>query len=639
MKEEKRKRANTTKEKQSLNYQLFDLEYFISLDNENKICFDCGGPFPTYVSINNGVFICSNCSKNHEKLGYNISYIYQINSPWDQYLLSYVLRGGNSRFKQLCQEYDVPCQSFDENDEEKLNKYIIELGNYHRLTLRSEILAEEPPKSLSFDDATKKCNLDIILFPELNDYHLYKGEMIPGKTTFGGKIWKGTKVTAKFIGHKGGLIFKTGKRILSNGTSKGIKYIGKHIWNYHSNNGDKKKNKDKIDISDYESVKNKKICLISPNNIFNDLSNGEESDEEKNIEIKCSPKHYAQIVREKARLRSFIKVSEEMSGAAYLDKEDTGELFQRAEAEFFRLFQERSTGDMTPIGEVVVKAIQNVESAYKNRGAVTGIATGFLDLDYKTAGLQPSDLILIAARPSMGKTAFVLNLASHIAVKNKIPTAVFSLEMNAVQLANRLLAMHSGVDAQKIRTGNLEDSNWNDLVNSARVLGESALMIDDTPGISIQELRSKCRKMKLEKNLQLVIIDYLQLMSGGKNSDSRQQQVSEISRSLKALAREINCPVIALSQLSREVEKRDDKRPILSDLRDSGAIEQDADVVMFLYRDEYYHKNTDKAGITEVIIGKQRQGPIGTVELGWVANLTRFVNLDRSKGNREEKSE
>ena len=639
MKEEKRKRANTTKEKQSLNYQLFDLEYFISLDNENKICFDCGGPFPTYVSINNGVFICSNCSKNHEKLGYNISYIYQINSPWDQYLLSYVLRGGNSRFKQLCQEYDVPCQSFDENDEEKLNKYIIELGNYHRLTLRSEILAEEPPKSLSFDDATKKCNLDIILFPELNDYHLYKGEMIPGKTTFGGKIWKGTKVTAKFIGHKGGLIFKTGKRILSNGTSKGIKYIGKHIWNYHSNNGDKKKNKDKIDISDYESVKNKKICLISPNNIFNDLSNGEESDEEKNIEIKCSPKHYAQIVREKARLRSFIKVSEEMSGAAYLDKEDTGELFQRAEAEFFRLFQERSTGDMTPIGEVVVKAIQNVESAYKNRGAVTGIATGFLDLDYKTAGLQPSDLILIAARPSMGKTAFVLNLASHIAVKNKIPTAVFSLEMNAVQLANRLLAMHSGVDAQKIRTGNLEDSNWNDLVNSARVLGESALMIDDTPGISIQELRSKCRKMKLEKNLQLVIIDYLQLMSGGKNSDSRQQQVSEISRSLKALAREINCPVIALSQLSREVEKRDDKRPILSDLRDSGAIEQDADVVMFLYRDEYYHKDSKKPGITEVIIGKQRQGPIGTVELGWVANLTRFVNLDRSKGNREEKSE
>ena len=289
MKEEKRKRANTTKEKQSFNNQLFDLEYFISLDNENKICFDCGGPFPTYVSINNGVFICSNCSKNHEKLGYNISFIYQINSPWDQYLLSYVLRGGNSRFKQLCQEYQIPCQSFDENDEEKLNKYIIELGNYHRLTLRSEILAEEPPKSLSFDDATKKCNLDEIFFPELNDYHLYRGEMIPGKTTFGGKIWKGTKVTAKFIGHKGSSIFKAGKRILSNGTSKGLKYIGKHIWNNQGNNDDQKKNKDKIQISDYQSANNNKICLISPNNIFNDLSNGEESDEEKNIEITCSP--------------------------------------------------------------------------------------------------------------------------------------------------------------------------------------------------------------------------------------------------------------------------------------------------------------------------------------------------------------
>ena len=348
-------------------------------------------------------------------------------------------------------------------------------------------------------------------------------------------------------------------------------------------------------------------------------------------------KYYAGIVLEKARLRSFIKVAEEMSGAAYLDKEDTGDLVQRAESEFFKLFQERSTGEMLPINEVVVKAIQNVEAAYKNKGTVTGVATGFLDLDYKTAGLQPSDLILIAARPSMGKTAFVLNLAEHIAVKNKIPTAIFSLEMNAVSLVNRLLAMHSGVDAQKIRTGNLEDSNWNDLVVSARVLGDSALMIDDTPAISVRDLRSKCRKMKLEKNLQLVIIDYLQLMTGSKHSESRQNEVSEISRSLKALAREINCPVIALSQLSRNVEARDDKRPILSDLRDSGAIEQDADVVMFLYRDEYYHKNSEKAGITEVIIGKQRQGPIGTVELGFKPELTKFVNLDKNRERKEEK--
>ncbi|MCQ2422230.1 MAG: replicative DNA helicase [Lachnospiraceae bacterium] len=343
-------------------------------------------------------------------------------------------------------------------------------------------------------------------------------------------------------------------------------------------------------------------------------------------------KHYAEIVKEKSKLRRFIKVAEGLTGNAYLDKEETNELFQRAEKDLFALFQERESGTITPISEVVVKAIQNVESAYKNKGSVTGIPTGFIDLDYKTAGLQPSDLILIAARPSMGKTAFVLNLADQIAVKDKVPTAIFSLEMNNVQLVNRLLSMHSHVDAQKIRTGNLEDNDWNELVTSARILGDSTLMIDDTPGISITELRSKCRKMKLEHGLRLVIIDYLQLMTGSsKRAESRQQEVSEISRSLKALAREINCPVIALSQLSRNVESRDDKRPILSDLRDSGAIEQDADVVMFLYRDEYYHKDSPKAGITEVIIGKQRNGPIGTVELGFQANLTKFVNLERNR--------
>ncbi|MBO4484622.1 MAG: replicative DNA helicase [Lachnospiraceae bacterium] len=342
-------------------------------------------------------------------------------------------------------------------------------------------------------------------------------------------------------------------------------------------------------------------------------------------------KYYAEIVREKARLRKFIKSAEEMTGSAYMDKEDAGALFERAEKEFFTIFQEGGSAEITPINEVAVKAIENIEAAYRNKGTVTGIATGFIDLDYKTAGLQPSDLILIAARPSMGKTAFVLNLADNIAVKHHIPTAIFSLEMNAVSLVNRLLAMQSSVDAQKIRTGNLEDSEWDTLVQSARIIGDSALMIDDTPAISPQELRSKCRKMKLENNLQLVIIDYLQLMSGGKRSESRQQEVSEISRSLKALAREINCPVIALSQLSRKVEERDDKRPILSDLRDSGAIEQDADLVMFLYRDDYYHKDSPKQGITEVIIGKQRNGPIGNIELGFQSNLTRFVNLERTK--------
>ena len=271
----------------------------------------------------------------------------------------------------------------------------------------------------------------------------------------------------------------------------------------------------------------------------------------------------------------------------------------------------------------------NIEAASRNRGAVTGIATGFYDLDYKTAGLQSSDLILLAARPSMGKTAFVLNIAEHIAVKNNITTAIFSLEMSRTQLVNRMFSMNSRVDAQMLRTGNLEDADWANLMESARIIGESGLIIDDTPGISITELRSKCRKFKLEHNLGLVIIDYLQLMSGSGRSESRQQEISEISRSLKALAREIQCPVVALSQLSRAVEKRDDKRPMLSDLRESGAIEQDADVVMFIYRDEYYNKESEEAGITEIIVAKQRNGPTGTVKLGWQAEYTKFVNLER----------
>ncbi len=347
------------------------------------------------------------------------------------------------------------------------------------------------------------------------------------------------------------------------------------------------------------------------------------------VPTSANVKHYAEIVKEKARLRRFIKVSEGLVNTCYLDKEAPDELFAKAEKDLFAILQETQSNDMMSISEIVVKALEGIEAAARNKGSVTGIATGFYELDYKTAGLQPSDLILIAARPSMGKTAFVLNLAEHIAVKNRIPTAIFSLEMSKVQLVNRILAMHSHVESQRIRTGTLEDNEWQELVTSARVIGDSTLFIDDTPGISIAELRSKCRKLKLEKNLQLVIIDYLQLMSGGKKSESRQQEISEISRSLKALAREINCPVIALSQLSRAVESRDDKRPMLSDLRESGAIEQDADVVMFIYRDEYYHKDSDQQGITEIIIGKQRNGPTGTVKLGWVSELTKFVNLQR----------
>ena len=274
--------------------------------------------------------------------------------------------------------------------------------------------------------------------------------------------------------------------------------------------------------------------------------------------------------------------------------------------------------------------MDNIEKASHNKGNVTGVATGFLDLDYRTAGMQPSDLILVAARPSMGKTAFVLNIAQYVAFKQAKTVAIFSLEMSKEQLVNRLFSMESKVDSQHLRTGNLSDVEWEKLIESAGVIGKSNLIIDDTPGISISELRSKCRKYKLEHNLEMIIIDYLQLMSGsGRSTDSRQQEISDISRSLKALARELHVPVIALSQLSRAVEQRPDHRPMLSDLRESGAIEQDADVVMFIYRDDYYNKDTEKKGIAEIIIAKQRNGPIGTVELVWLPDFTKFANLQR----------
>ena len=253
-----------------------------------------------------------------------------------------------------------------------------------------------------------------------------------------------------------------------------------------------------------------------------------------------------------------------------------------------------------------------------------------MDLDYKTSGFQPSDFILVAARPSMGKTAFVLNIAQHVAFRKNKTVAIFSLEMSKEQLVNRLFSLESKVDSQKIRTGNLEDEDWAKLIEGAGIIGNSNLIIDDTPGISISELRSKCRKFKLEHGLDMIIIDYLQLMSGsGRGGDSRQQEISDISRALKGVARELNVPVISLSQLSRAVEKRDDKRPMLSDLRESGAIEQDADVVMFIYRDDYYNKDTENKNMAEIIIAKQRNGPIGTVNLVWMPEYTRFVNAKK----------
>ena len=349
------------------------------------------------------------------------------------------------------------------------------------------------------------------------------------------------------------------------------------------------------------------------------------------VPTSANVKSYANIVREKAVLRKLIKVNEEIANTCYAGKEPLEQILASTEKSVFDLLQSRSSGEFVPIRQVALNVLEKIEAASKTQGTVTGIPTGFIDLDYKTSGMQPSDFVLIAARPSMGKTAFVLNLVDHVAVRKGLPCMIFSLEMSKEQLVNRMLAMESNVDSQKLRTGNLTDSDWDAIVEGIGVIGNSKLVIDDTPGISITELRSKCRKMKLEQGLSMIIIDYLQLMSGsgGKSSESRQHEISEISRSLKALAREMNAPVVALSQLSRACETRTDHRPMLSDLRESGAIEQDADVVMFLYRDDYYNKDTDMPNIAEVIIAKQRNGPIGTVNLLWQPEFTKFVNLEK----------
>lgn len=342
-------------------------------------------------------------------------------------------------------------------------------------------------------------------------------------------------------------------------------------------------------------------------------------------------KYYANIVAEKSTLRKMIRLNEEIANSCYTGKEELEVIMEEAEKRIFQLTQRRNTEDFTPIRQVVMNAMDRIESASRNSGSVTGIPTGFLDLDYRTAGLQPSDLILIAARPSMGKTAFVLNIAQHIAFRQNKTVAIFSLEMSKEQLVNRMFSLESNVDAQVLRTGQLNDEEWAKLIESAGVIGKSNLFIDDTPGISIADLRTKCRKLKMEHNLSIIMIDYLQLMSGSGRSESRQQEISDISRSLKGLARELSVPVIALSQLSRAVEQRPDHRPMMSDLRESGAIEQDADVVMFIYRDDYYNHDTEKKGISEIIIAKQRNGPIGTVELAWLPKYTKFANLDKQR--------
>lgn len=347
------------------------------------------------------------------------------------------------------------------------------------------------------------------------------------------------------------------------------------------------------------------------------------------VPTSANVRYYADIVKDKAMLRRLIKVTETIQNECYAGNEDLETIFANTEKNVFQILQSQDGGEFVPIRQIVINALERIEKASRIQGNVTGIATGFIDLDYRMSGLQPSDLILVAARPSMGKTAFVLNIAQYTAFHSELATAIFSLEMSKEQLVNRLFSLESRVDAQALRNGNLSDTEWEKLIEGAGTIGRSNLIIDDTPGISINELRSKCRKYKLEHNIQLVIIDYLQLMSGNGKTDSRQQEISEISRSLKALARELHVPVIALSQLSRAVEQRPDHRPMLSDLRESGAIEQDADVVMFLYRDDYYNKDTDRKNIAEVIIAKQRNGPIGTVSLVWLPQYTKFANMQR----------
>ena len=348
------------------------------------------------------------------------------------------------------------------------------------------------------------------------------------------------------------------------------------------------------------------------------------------VPTSANVKYYCNIVKENSMKRILIRVTQEIENECYAGKESLESVLDKTEHDIFALLSSRTGGDYVPIRQVVMNALEKIEKASQQDGNVTGIPTGFIDLDYRTAGLQPSDLVLIAARPSMGKTAFVLNIAQYVAFHENMCTAIFSLEMSKEQLVNRLFSLESRVDAQALRTGNLSDADWAKLVEGAGIIGDSELIIDDTPGISISEMRSKCRKYKLEHDLKLIIIDYLQLMSGsGRSTDSRQQEISDISRSLKALARELKVPVLALSQLTRAVEQRPDHRPMLSDLRESGAIEQDADVVMFIYRDDYYNKDTELKGISEIIIAKQRNGPIGTVNLAWLPEYTKFANLER----------
>ena len=335
-------------------------------------------------------------------------------------------------------------------------------------------------------------------------------------------------------------------------------------------------------------------------------------------------KYYADIVKEKSVLRQLIKASNDIINLGYGSGESAENVLDFAEKKIFDISQERTNDDFKPINQVLMDTYDMIESIYSNKSDVTGVTTGFKDLNKKINGLQRTDLILVAARPAMGKTAFALNLVQNAAIKGNASVAVFSLEMSKEQLAQRMIAAQSNVELKKMKTGTLNDADWPRIISAMAVMSDAKIFIDDTPGIKINELRSKCRKLKMEQGLDLVMIDYLQLMESDSKNESRQQEISKISRSLKILAKELDCPVVALSQLSRAPEQRADHRPVLSDLRESGAIEQDADIVMFLYRDEYYHSDSEKKDLAEIIIAKNRHGETGSVELVWMGSIQRF---------------
>lgn len=351
------------------------------------------------------------------------------------------------------------------------------------------------------------------------------------------------------------------------------------------------------------------------------------------VSTSANVRQYIKIVLDKSMLRKLIGMANDMSNDSFAGVKPTDTILDAAESNIFAIGQRRHNLGFVHINEALTASVEMIHKAFENGSAVTGIESGFTDLDIKTAGFHPTDFILIAARPSMGKTALALNIATNAAIRGGKKCAIFSLEMSKESLASRIISSETRVDAGKLRTGQLEPADWQKINEGLASISTAPIYIDDTPGISISSMRSKCRKMKLEHGLDMILIDYIQLMSGSGRTENRQQEISEISRSLKALAREMECPVIALSQLSRATETRSDRRPMLSDLRESGAIEQDADLVCFIYRDEYYNPETEKIGIAEVIVAKQRNGSTGTVELNYIGNQVRFANLEPNYGS------